>query len=382
MSTTTDHAPTPGPSPYTVVGAGAIGGTIAVHLAAAGVPVQLVDADVEHVAAIRERGLTLVTPAGTTTVELPVFALDDAPQVLDRVLLAVKAQATEAAAAWIAPRLSPTGWVASLQNGLNEGTIAAHVGDERTVTAFVDLFADVTAPGVVTDGGHGGMALGEHAGGVSPRVQQLADDLAHWGTPVVTDNVAGFLWSKLAFGAMLVATALADDDMSVLIDRHRAVMSELAAEVISVADAQGVRLEAFDAFQPDAFRRGVDPATTERSLDGLVAWLATQSKTRSGIWRDIAVRERPTEVPVQYRPVLEAGRAHGVALPHVAALVAAIGELERGERRMDERSLTELAGAGAPGVGTGASGAGADVGAGAGVGVAAGPASAEAGARS
>ncbi|NIJ06376.1 ketopantoate reductase family protein [Frigoribacterium faeni] len=348
MSTTTGHEPSPAaPRAYTVVGAGAIGGTLAVHLAAAGVPVQLVDADPEHVAAIREHGLTLVTPAGTTTVELPVWTLDDAPAELDRVLLAVKAQATEAAAAWIAPRLSPTGWVASLQNGLNEATIAAHVGEQRTVTAFVDLFADVTAPGVVTDGGHGGMALGEWAGGVSPRVQQLADDLAHWGTPVVTDNVAGFLWSKLAFGAMLVATALADEDMSVLIDRHRAVMSELAAEVVAVADAQGVSLEAFDAFQPDAFRRGVDPATTERSLDGLVAWLATQSKTRSGIWRDVAVRGRPTEVPVQYQPVLEAGRAHGVALPHVAALVAAIGELERGERRMGEESLVELAGAGA-----------------------------------
>ncbi|MBK0297199.1 FAD-dependent monooxygenase, partial [Bacillus sp. S34] len=44
-------------TPYTIVGAGAIGGTLAVHLDAAGVPVQLVDADPDHVAAVRADGL-------------------------------------------------------------------------------------------------------------------------------------------------------------------------------------------------------------------------------------------------------------------------------------------------------------------------------------
>jgi len=334
-------------TPITVVGAGAIGGTLAIHLDAAGVPVQLVDADPAHVAAIRDRGLTLITPDGATTAHLPVFGLDDAPAELGRVLLAVKAQATDSAAAWIAGRLAPDGFVASLQNGLNEATIARHVGVHRTVIAFVDLFADVMEPGVVKDGGHGGMALGEYGGGTSDRVRQLAADLHHWGTPVVTDNVSGFLWSKLAFGATLSATALADEDMSVLIDRHRDVMITLVREVIAVSDALGIALEPFDAFEPDAFRPDVDPDVTASSIDRLVAWLATQSKTRSGIWRDIAVRNRPTEVPTHYRPVIEEGAAHGLSLPTVAALVTTIGRLERFEIPMDEALLVDLAGAGA-----------------------------------
>lgn len=329
-------------STYTVVGAGAIGGTLAAHLHAQAVPVQLVDADVHHVAAIRKNGLQIKTPSGVMVADVPVYGLDDAPDHLDRVLLAVKAQATDSAAAWIATRLDSDGYVASMQNGLNEATIAAHVGADRTVIAFVDLFADVLEPGIIIDGGSGAMALGEYVGGTSERVRQLAHDLRHWGSPTVTSNVAGFLWAKLGFGAMLTATALADADMSELIDRHRPAMNELAAEVFEVAAAEGVNLEGFDAFDPASYVRGADPVRNSEATDDLIKWLSTQTKTRSGIWRDIAVRKRPTEVPTQYRPVIEMAAKHGLTLPLIEELVSAIRQLETGSIPMDEEHLFAL----------------------------------------
>lgn len=137
---------------YTVVGAGAIGGTLAVHLHRAGADVQIVDADEAHVRAIAERGLRVEQPGGAIEARIPVMTPENAPEKLDAVLLAVKAQATDAVSAWIAPRLADDGWVASLQNGLNEPVIARHVGADRTVAAFIDLFADVIEPGVVRDG--------------------------------------------------------------------------------------------------------------------------------------------------------------------------------------------------------------------------------------
>lgn len=329
-------------SPYTIVGAGAIGGTLAAHLHAGGVPVQLIDSDAGHVAAIRRNGLQLQTPVETMVSDLPVYGLDDAPAELGRVLLAVKAQATATATAWIAPRLASDGYIASMQNGLNEATIAGHVGAGRTVIAFVDLFADVLEPGVIKDGGSGAMALGEYAGGASDRVRKLAEDLRHWGTPTVTDNVAGFLWSKLGFGAMLTATALADADMSVLIDRHRAAMNGLAAEVFDVAAAEGIRLESFDAFDPGSYMRGAAPERNAAATDGLIKWLSTQTKTRSGIWRDIAVRKRPTEVPTQYEPVIEIAAQHGLKLPLVEELVTLIKQLESQSIAMGEEHLHTL----------------------------------------
>ena len=329
-------------NPYTVVGAGAIGGTLAAHLYAQGVPVQVVDADARHVEAIRRNGLQIKGPSGVLRANVPAYTPDDAPDELGPVLLAVKAQATDKAAAWIAPRLSSNGFVASMQNGLNEATIAGHVGADRTVIAFVDLFADVLEPGVISDGGIGAMALGEFAGGVSDRVRRLAEDLRHWGTPRVTDNVAGFLWSKLGFGAMLTATALADADMSELIDRHRPAMNELAAEVFDVAAAEGIRLEGFDAFDPAAYVRSADPVRNSEATDDLIKWLSTQTKTRSGIWRDIAVRHRSTEVPTQYEPVIDAAARHGLYLPLIEELVSMIRKLETGSIAMDEEHLARL----------------------------------------
>ncbi|MCI2265925.1 ketopantoate reductase family protein [Sediminivirga luteola] len=337
---------------YTVVGGGAIGGTLAVHLAAAGHEVRIVDADVGHVQAINARGLTIETPQGNLNQKIAASIPDEGPAVLGAVLLAVKSQATEAAMDWIAPRLAADGYVASMQNGLNEPAIAARIGADRTVEAFVDLFADVTGPGVVKDGGAGTIALGDYGGaGAAPargdeaseRVRALAEDLWHWGEPIVTGNVRGFLWAKLAFGAMLTATALQDEDMSVLVDRHRDVMTRLAREVFAVAVTEGVQLEPFDAFEPELYAEGADPAAHEASVSRLVEWLDGQAKKRSGIWRDLAVRRRPTEIPHQYGTVLDLAAERGIQTPVLARLVRLIQSLERGEAQMGPHLLDELA---------------------------------------
>ncbi|GAA2264654.1 hypothetical protein GCM10010145_44060 [Streptomyces ruber] len=328
---------------YTVVGAGAIGGTLAHALAAAGHPVTVVDTDADHVAAIRAGGLTILRGGERDSVRLDATTPDGfrgpPPR---RVLLSVKAQATEAAMRWIAPRLAPDGYVVSVQNGFNEELIARHVGADRTVAAFVNIFADVVGPGVVRDGGPGAFVIGEPGGApVSERVRDLVADLRAWGPARVSGNVEGYLWAKAAFGAMLSATALADAPMADLIDRHRAAMYALAAEVYAAADAEGVRLEAFDAFDAPAFRPG-DPAARDAACDRLTAWLRTQPKDRSGIWRDLAVRRRPVEVTTHYAPVVERSLRAGLDTPVLRAVLAGLRELERDPSGMSEARLDAL----------------------------------------
>lgn len=330
------------PVPYTVVGAGAIGGTLAFHLARAGHPVTVVDADRDHIHAVATRGLRLLRDATTSTVTVAAAMTPDASPPdhaeaqLGRVLLAVKAQATGPALDWIAPRLRPDGFVVSLQNGLNEPVIAERIGAERTVGAFVNLFADVTAPGEIRDGGLGALVVGEMNGSVSDRVRSVVQDLHAWGPARVTDNVAGFLWSKLGFGAMLTATALADAPMADLIDANRAVMYRLTAEVFDVSEAMGIRLEAFDAFDPLPYA-GDDQEEKDKATDRLVSWLRTQPKDRSGIWRDLAVRRRPTEVPTHYEAMLREADRLAVPTPMVRELLRQIRHLEDGDAMSTER---------------------------------------------
>jgi 2-dehydropantoate 2-reductase len=334
------------PRSYVIVGAGAIGGTLGHHLARAGHEITVVDADAEHVRRIREEGLVVVRGdrrSASRVVQAVTPAEDGGPTRVERVLLAVKAQATGPALDWIAPRLAADGFVVSLQNGLNEEEIAGRIGRDRTVGAFVNLFADVIGPGEIRDGGLGALVVGELDGRDSRRVREVVDDLQAWGPARATGNVFGYLWSKLGFGAMLVATALADEPMAELIDRHRPVMHALAGEVYAVAAAEGISLEPFDAFDPLPYA-GADEGAKDAATDALAAWLRTQAKDRSGIWRDIAVRRRPTEVPTHYRPVLATAARHGIATPGLERLVAHIGELEAGAA-MDEKRIAALAGA-------------------------------------
>ena len=70
--------------------------------------------------------------------------------------------------------------------------------------------------------------------------------------------------------------------------------------------------------------------------------MATNKKTRSGIWRDLAVRKRQTEIDHQISPLITIGQGHGLALPLTSFLVQVIKDLEAGRRAMSWDNLEEL----------------------------------------
>src|SRR5205807_330274 len=114
-----------------VVGAGAIGGNLAWPLALAGENVTLIDAWPEHVQAVRDNGLRVSGVRGEHRVQLPALHIGEALQLEDQVdllIVAVKSYDTAWVATLTAPLLRAGGFVLSAQNGLNEETLAAHLG--------------------------------------------------------------------------------------------------------------------------------------------------------------------------------------------------------------------------------------------------------------
>ena len=109
-----------------------------------------------------------------------------------------------------------------------------------------------------------------------------------------------------------------------------------------------MRPEAFDGFDPTAYLPTAPDGAAERSLDALVAHNRRSAKTHSGIWRDLAVRKRPTEVDAQLGIVVTLGAEAGVPTPLTARLVALIHEIERGAAPAGDRHL-DGAGAGTAG---------------------------------
>ena len=189
------------------------------------------------------------------------------------------------------------------------------------VVSFVNFGADWLEPGRIMQGNVGTFRIGEPGGGISERVRELAQALPY---AKATGNIMGFLWGKEAYGAMLYAGAVSDLSIADSLEdgRWRPLMLAIAREVLAQAP---VRPESFDGF---------DPGDLEGSLARLVRFNRESAKSHSGIYRDLMVRKRKTEVDDLLRDLA------GPLTTYAGELIHAI---ERGERTCEVANLELLA---------------------------------------
>ena len=324
-------------APILIWGAGAIGGVLGAYWARAGVPVQMVDIVSEHVEACRTSGLGISGPVERFRQRVPSSVPDEVRGEYPIIVLAVKAQATQTALAMLQPHLAPEGYVLSAQNGLNEITISRAVGKERCMGCFVNFGADWLGPGEILFGNRGAVVVGEIDGSLRERTREMHRHLLLFEpNAVLTDNIWGYLWGKLAYGAMLFATALTEDSMSENFSdpRRFIVFDRLAREVMAVASARAIVPVGFNGFDPACFAPGADGAEARASIAALAEFNRHTAKTHTGIYRDLAVRKRKTEVDPQIGTIVELGREAGVATPAISRLVSLVHDIEEGRRRM------------------------------------------------
>lgn len=331
--------------PILIWGAGAIGGTIGAVLHRAGHDVTLVDIVPEHVAAARDAGLRITGPIQQFTERMPALLPGEVTGAWQHVWLAVKAHHTEEACRALAPHLAPDGYVLSLQNGLCEDIIAGIVGRDRTVGAFVNFGADWIAPGEVMWANRAAVVVGELDGQDTPRLRAIHAALLDFEPgAIMTPDIWSYLWGKLGYGAMLFAQALGQAGIADCLARPELLplWRRLGGEAVAVALAEGVQPRGFNGFDPAAFAPGANEAQAEASVAAMVEFNRGSAKTHSGVWRDLAVRRRRTEVDVQIAPIAAIGARHGLPCPAIARLVAMIHEIEDGRRPMRDENLLEL----------------------------------------
>ena len=331
--------------PILIWGAGAIGGVLGAYWARAGVPVQMVDIVAEHASACSTTGLNISGPVEQFLQVVPCVTPHELRGTFGTIVLAVKAQATEAAVAMLLPHLAPDSFILSAQNGLNELTIARLAGAERTMGCFVNFGADWLGPGDILFGNRGAVVVGEIDGTTRERTRQMHRDLAIFEpAAVLTDNIWGYLWGKLAYGSMLFATALTTDSMTENFEdpQRFVVFDQLAREVMAVAAARGVVPIGFNGFDPACFAPDASDAGARASIAALAEFNRNTAKTHTGIYRDLAVRKRQTEIDPQIGVIAELGRAAGVPTPAISCLVALIHAIEDGRKPMAFATFAEL----------------------------------------
>lgn len=217
---------------FVIYGAGAVGGAIGARLAARGADVALI-ARGAHAAAMRERGLAIVTPRGESIVRVHVA---EHPRDLawtgdEVVILAVKSQDTAAALEALAAAAPPSIEVACAQNGIaNERAALRRFA--RVAAVYVWVPAEHLEPGVVRVYGaerDGILDVGRYPHGTDARIEAFAAAFA--GTPfesVARPDIMAWKHRKL-----LVNLANAVDAAC------GGVTSDAAREVICLARAEG-----------------------------------------------------------------------------------------------------------------------------------------------
>lgn len=329
-------------SKIAVWGAGAIGGVIGAWMARAGVDVTMVDRDAAHVQAINEKGLLIDGVRQAFRVEVPCIAPEDAVGrgPFDLVFLAVKCMNTGAALDGLVPALAEDGAVVSVQNGLNERVIAERIGAARTIGCFVNFGADWQAPGHVQHGGEHPIYVGELDGTETARIREVQGLLAHFCETIITDNIHGYLWTKLALASVLFATAMVDAPVHEIASRPECgeILFDVGREALSVPRAKGIRLEHLVDFWPEEY----DTDDWRPAMTRMSGHFEGQIKVKTGIWRDLAVRKRHTEVDCQVGELLREGTALGLALPLNTRLRELVHDLEESRRAMSWENIALL----------------------------------------
>ena len=319
---------------FCVYGAGAIGGYLAVGLAAAGHDVCVI-ARGAHLEAIQKHGLKLRMGDGSEqTVRVP--AADDpgalGPQ--DFVLCALKAHQAYTAAESFAPLLGPHTAVVTAMNGIPwwyffhsgsrfEGMNPESVdlgarqwnaiGPERAIGCVVDPACEVVAPGVIVHEKFNRFTLGEPDGTPSARVTALSTALQEAGFDApVRDNIRWNIWLKLSgnvcFNPISVLTG-ATLDRIVGAPALRGLCKTMMLETRAVHEALGVHIKT------DMVERRLDAAG---SVVG----------HKMSMLQDLE-RGRVLEIDALVTVVQELGRLTNVPTPTIDMMLALVRERAR-----------------------------------------------------
>lgn len=280
-----------------IIGAGAIGGTVAAWLTEAGNEVTLcVRTPVDR--------LTVETPSRRLTPALTVLTDPAKARPADWVILATKAYDVPGAVPWLERLTGPATRVAVLQNGVEHiDRVRPFVPEDRIVPAVVDIPASRSAPGRVVQHRDGWIVVPEGADGDAFVRLFGAAPIAVSAVPDWTSRAWGKLCLNCAGAVSALTLGATGPGWS---DEMEALVRGLARECAAVGRAEGAVIE-----------------------DSLVeAVVAGARASKPGALNSMAADRlagRPMELETRNGVIVRLGRKHGIRTPLNALMMTLLG---------------------------------------------------------
>ena len=303
-----------------VVGTGAVGGYFGGMLARAGAPVVFIGRPA-FVDAAKKNGLFLDAVQFKEAVRVEASTELQAVRGADVVLFCVKTTDTESTARALAPLLSSSATLVSLQNGVDNGEKIRAAGIDA-LSAVVYVAASVPEPARVKHVGRGDLVIGPR----NARTEEFAALFERAGVPCrISDNIDGELWTKLIWNCALNAISAlgrAKYGQIAASEDARKVVENTVNEVLAVASAARIRLP------------GVE--NLKAGLAGALQIATQMSGAISSTGQDL-MRGKRTEIDSLNGYIARRGAELGVATPVNHALYALV-KLAEESNQAKERS--------------------------------------------
>ncbi len=291
-----------------MVGAGAVGGFFGAHLAKHHANVSFLLRP-KTLAAVRDRGLTIRSTAGSFTVH-PRAASD--PRELPRpdlVILSNKAYDLDEVLAQIGPVLTDRTVILTLQNGVDiEDRIIRALDRDQVVGGVAFIYSKIVEPGVIEHYKRGGVTIGELMGNQSERVQAIAELFKQAALPCrLSDDIRRTKWEKMCWNCVFnPLTVVIDDRVAKAIDDPDMlrVLHGIVAEVAAVAAGMKVALD-------------------DDIADKVVQWTEEIRDIHTSMYDDWKAG-RPTEIDSLNGYIVQRGRDLGIPTPVNEALTALV----------------------------------------------------------
>jgi 2-dehydropantoate 2-reductase len=309
-----------------VVGAGAIGGMMAVKLAQSGHDVTVIIRGA-NLAAVRANGMKLIQDDGTESVVM-LHATDKIADagLQDMVILGMKAHQVAPIAVELKSIVTPNTIIVTTQNGIPfwyfnklggeyDGRHLESVDPGKIISQNIDInqilgciiypAAEIIAPGVIKHIEGNRFPVGEIDGSETERVKMVAECFRHAGfkSPILKDIRSEIwlkLWGNCTFNPISALTH-ATLEAICQFPLTRVLAANMMTEAQTIGEKLGVNLKI--------------------SLDKRIAGAEAVGKHKTSMLQDVEAG-RPLELEALVGAVIELGKITGTPTPNLSAIYA------------------------------------------------------------
>ncbi|MBE6773911.1 MAG: ketopantoate reductase family protein [Ruminococcaceae bacterium] len=330
-----------------VVGAGAIGGTVAVLLKKEGYDIRIKCHIPEIKELIEKEGFYLHGAKGEHHVDFKCYheVSEFGDEKFDIIIIATKYAHVAASAKLILPYIADGGIIVGMQNGILTEELAEIVGRDKAVGCMIGFGATRNADNDVTMTSLGEYYVGMLDGRKTPMLEKFAEMLSHVVPAQVTMDIKGRQYSKLIINSCINAVAgITGKKLGEILTDNRAkdLFLNIAREGMAVAKAMNIKVPKYGAvleYRMLALGNNKIYNGICKFVVGMVGKLYGDVKPST--LQSIEAGEK-TEIDILNGFFVTNGKKYGVPTPVNTKLVEMIHEIERGERKLTSDNLAEF----------------------------------------